>query len=559
MEKNTVLAFVLSGLVLIGWFYFMAPPPQPQETVIGEDAPIEKTVTETEKSDSDSVKEPVDEALASDSTVSPLIEEALEEEFISFKTDIYDITLSSKGARITSFKYGERNIELALPFENNPEGFDYNFYFKEKNFSSDKESANIIWKVHEKSDNSVTFAKNEIVSGKTIVVYKKYDFSDGHSFSLSYQFYNPEETSVYLPEEGIIFSSADFLGPKMDDYTNSFNLLKSFYYSDKKRSLSKGAGFLGGLFSEPVDIKRVDEKIKWSAIVSRYFVSVMYSDKEAADGLFFDSRNLTSHKAGQFFKKESLKPGANEYKFNVVVSEKNKAVLKDINPILEDASDTSKWIDPIRMVVVWALKKINGVVPNFGWSIVIFSILSKLILLPLTHKSTQSMKKMSELQPEIKKLKEKYKDNPQESQKKMMELYKQKGVNPMGGCLPMLVQMPFFIALYSALSNSVDMWNSPFIFWIKDLSSPETLFTIAGLDIHVLPLIMTAASFLQQKVSATDTGAAGQQQMVMKMMPVILLFVFWRMPSGLIIYWTIQNIIQVIHQVIVNHKSVKQS
>ncbi|MDA3899967.1 MAG: membrane protein insertase YidC [Spirochaetes bacterium] len=561
MEKNTFLAFVLSGLIIVVWFSLMPPQTPQNEQLVKE---TEQIANNEEDGDDESLsvakKDTVDAPdSGSESSIEPLSEDPLTEEKLSYKTEMYDIELSNKGARIVSFKYGERDIELALPFKDNRPGFDYTFYLTEKSFLLDSDLSKVIWYVHEKNDKSVTFAQNISISGKNVRVFKKYVFGEGYSFDVSYSFHNAEDSKVYFPEAKIIFTNADFLGPKMENYDSSFNKLKSIYYSDKKRSISKGGGFLGGMFSTPADIKTIYEKTEWTGLVSRYFVSVMLTKGSKADAVIGDARNETSYKTGLVFDNEGLNPGVTDYSFQVVVSEKDKSVLKAISPILEDASDTSKWIDPIRMVVVWALKKINSVVPNFGWSIVIFSILSKLILLPLTHKSTQSMKKMSELQPEVKKMKEKYKDKPDIAQKKMMELYKERGVNPMGGCLPMLVQMPFFIALYSALSNSLDMWNSPFILWIKDLSSPETLFSIGTFDIHLLPLIMTATSFLQQKVSATDSAAAGQQQMVMKMMPVFLLFVFWSMPSGLIIYWTMQNIIQVIHQLVVNRLSVKRS
>jgi YidC/Oxa1 family membrane protein insertase len=152
-------------------------------------------------------------------------------------------------------------------------------------------------------------------------------------------------------------------------------------------------------------------------------------------------------------------------------------------------------------------------------------------------------------------LKAKYKDKPDVLQRKTMELYKAQGVNPLGGCLPLVVQMPFFIALYSALSNSLDMYQAPFIFWIQDLSLPDTVLKIDGfLNLNILPLIMVATTYLQQKLTTVDTGVGGQQQMMVKLMPVIFIFIFWRMPSGLILYWIIQNVLQIAHQLYVNKK-----
>jgi YidC/Oxa1 family membrane protein insertase len=171
--------------------------------------------------------------------------------------------------------------------------------------------------------------------------------------------------------------------------------------------------------------------------------------------------------------------------------------------------------------------------------------------MPLTKKSTDSMKKMQELAPEVKKLQVKYKDKPDVLQKETMKLYKDNKVNPMGGCLPLLLQMPFFFALYSALINSIDLWNAPFMLWIKDLSMPDTVATISGFDINILPLLMTVSTIIQQKQTMVDTGNQ-QQKIMMYMMPVILLFIFWTMPSGLVLYWFLQNLYQIVHQYVVN-------
>ena len=115
--------------------------------------------------------------------------------------------------------------------------------------------------------------------------------------------------------------------------------------------------------------------------------------------------------------------------------------------------------------------------------------------------------------------------------------------------------MPFFFALYSALINSIDLWHAPFIFWINDLSAPDTIMTIQGFDLNVLPLIMTATTFVQQKMSTVET--ASQQQKFMLIMPLVLLYIFWSMPSGLVLYWTLQNILQILHQVFISNKGGK--
>jgi YidC/Oxa1 family membrane protein insertase len=178
--------------------------------------------------------------------------------------------------------------------------------------------------------------------------------------------------------------------------------------------------------------------------------------------------------------------------------------------------------------------------------------------MPLTKKSTDSMKKMQEIAPQIKKLQAKYKGKPDILQQETVKLYKENKVNPIGGCLPLVLQMPFFFGLYSGLINSIDLWNAEFMLWIKDLSMPDTIYTISGFDINILPILMIITTIVQQKQTMVDTGNQ-QQKIMMYMMPVILLFVFWKMPSGLVLYWFLQNLYQIMHQFIVNKIGMKKA
>jgi len=161
----------------------------------------------------------------------------------------------------------------------------------------------------------------------------------------------------------------------------------------------------------------------------------------------------------------------------------------------------------------------------------------------------------------MERINEKYADNPQEKQKKTMELYKKHNVNPAKGCLPILIQIPIFIALYSAFSESIELWKSPFIFWMTDLSQPDTAYVIKDLifwkdvnfHVNILPLFMVVSQLLQQRLTTVVTDP--QQKIMMYMMPVIMIFFFWTMPSGVTLYWTIQNILAIGWQLISNRFS----
>ena len=186
-------------------------------------------------------------------------------------------------------------------------------------------------------------------------------------------------------------------------------------------------------------------------------------------------------------------------------------------------------------------------VPNYGWVLILFAAAIKILVYPLTHKSYASMAKMQEAQPKITALREKYKNDQQRLSRETMKLYKEEGVNPLGGCLPMLLQMPVFFALYKVF-YTVELRQAPFIFWITDLSRPDELM-MAGFELHVLPFLMAGSMAIQQKMTMKDP----KQALMVYLMPVILLFIFWSLPSGLVLYWTTFNILTVVQQVLVNH------
>ncbi len=203
-------------------------------------------------------------------------------------------------------------------------------------------------------------------------------------------------------------------------------------------------------------------------------------------------------------------------------------------------------------------------IPNYGVIIIILSVLTKILFYRLTHKSTRSMKDMQRLQPKIKELQEKYKDDKERLNKETMKLYKEAGVNPLGGCLPLLLQMPVFFALFNVLRNTIELRGAPFALWISDLSSPDVLFEFGfsipfiGNEFHLLPILMGGAMVLQTKMGASPTGEAApaaQTKMMSTMMPIMFTFFFYGMPSGLVLYWIVNNILTIVQQYYI-HKEV---
>ena len=216
------------------------------------------------------------------------------------------------------------------------------------------------------------------------------------------------------------------------------------------------------------------------------------------------------------------------------------------------------WFGFLAKPLVFLMKASNRVTGNYGIDIILLTILIKILFFPLTQKSMASMRKMQELAPVLNKLKEKYKGDTQRINQETMNLYKTYKINPLSGCLPMVAQIPVFIALYKGLLVTIELRHAPFFLWINDLSAPESLWDVhlAGytLPIRLLPLLMGVSMFVQQKMTPSS-GMEPMQQKMMLLMPVIFTFMFWSFPTGLVIYWLVNNILSIGQQMIYNRQA----
>lgn len=212
-----------------------------------------------------------------------------------------------------------------------------------------------------------------------------------------------------------------------------------------------------------------------------------------------------------------------------------------------------KVILPLSRGLLSLMTWMHKLVPNYGWVIILLSILIKVAFYPMTISGMRSMREMQRIQPEMERIRKKYADDPQKMQQATMALYRDNKINPVGGCLPLLLQMPVFIALYPVLANSVELRQAPFLGWIRDLSAPDVLFQlpIASLEFRVLPILMAATMFWQQKLTPTNPSQAGMTVI----MPVMMLFFLYGSPSGLTLYWTLLNVLSVIQQYLINRES----
>ena len=202
-------------------------------------------------------------------------------------------------------------------------------------------------------------------------------------------------------------------------------------------------------------------------------------------------------------------------------------------------------LKPVTILILKAFLAMHALVPNYGVVIILFSILVKVVVFPLTHKSLESTAKMQTLQPKIAELRERYAKDQQKMNTAMMKLYREEKINPIGGCLPMVLQMPILFSLFSLFRGTIELRQAGFALWITDLSQPDTI-PIGGFDLHLLPLLMGVSMFIQQKMMMKDP----KQAVLVYIMPVFLTYIFWTMSSGLVFYYTLYNVLTLAQQII---------
>ncbi len=293
--------------------------------------------------------------------------------------------------------------------------------------------------------------------------------------------------------------------------------------------------------------------IDWAGYEGNYFLCGLLP--VAGSGKSFaitGNEDLTrSHLDGEL---DTLQVGSeNHYKYHIYFGPKKLDMLKSIGFNL-DKSVNFGWFDLIAKPTLWLLNIFYGFCHNYGVAIIMVTVLFKGLFWPITQKGLKSMKNMQKLQPKMVKIKEKYKDDPTRMNQEVMGLYKTYKVNPLGGCLPMVLQIPVFFALYKVLLLSIELRHAPFMLWITDLSAPDRLwigFAIPSLGgLPVLTLLMGASMFLQQKLSPTTADPT--QAKIMMFLPLIFTFMFLNFASGLVLYWFVNNLLSILQQVLIN-------
>jgi len=339
---------------------------------------------------------------------------------------------------------------------------------------------------------------------------------------------------------------------------NLFAQLKRDASSDPSSSTATGtATYLGAALwtsEEPykkVSMKDIDKgQLKeavqggWVAWLQHYFVTAWIPQKGDNNVVQTRKDNQGNYIIGFTGPTLTVEPGkTGETSATLYAGPKSQGVLKELSPGLELTVDYGiLWF--IAQPIFWLLQHIHSLVGNWGWSIIFLTMLIKGIFFPLSAASYRSMARMRAVAPKLAALKEQFGDDRQKMSQAMMELYKKEKINPLGGCLPILVQMPVFLSLYWVLLESVEMRQAPFMLWITDLSIKDPFF--------ILPIIMGATMFIQQRLNPTPPDP--MQAKVMKLMPIIFTFFFLWFPAGLVLYWVVNNCLSIAQQWYITRK-----
>ncbi|MBU4366164.1 MAG: membrane protein insertase YidC [Verrucomicrobia bacterium] len=399
------------------------------------------------------------------------------------------------------------------------------------------------------------------------------------SFGADYQivvqdtFRNEGRQTIKLPEYGVQLGSMRI--GKEETKTRGVEALGiDVLDSSGGEGVKYWAGKLLKLFKKQADAdKRVPRTVTlqtntatdWVAVKSKFFVQILVPEGGATGYQLMAERALAPGEAQDpslapksaeiqavgatvFMPARTINPGESVTQtLKLYTGPKKYSILRKLGLHQEDIMDFGMW-SPLCKFLLIVLNATYSVIPNYGIAIILLTILIRILFWPLTHKSTESMKKMQELQPLIAELRKKHKDSPRKLQQETMALYKQHKVNPVSGCLPMLIQIPVFIALFVVLRSAIEMRFADFL-WIKDLSEPERLLAdFLPIPLNILPIFMAGAQAWQQSMTpATDSS---QQKMLLFFMPVMMLVMFYMMPSALVLYWSTNTVIMIAQQLI---------
>lgn len=322
---------------------------------------------------------------------------------------------------------------------------------------------------------------------------------------------------------GGAFSASTFTGPAVYTGAEKFNKVQ-FTAMDKNK------------ISIPTQVPAGDPA--WVAMVQHYFASAWIPGDKFLRDIYAGKVDVNLYRIGMQTPLGVVAPGTTIVeKAKLFVGPQEERLLEAIAPGLELLKDYG-YLTILAKPIFWLLEKIHSYIGNWGWSIILLTIFIKLVFFPLSAASYKSMARMKEVQPRLTLMKEQFKGDPQKLNQAMMEMYRKEKINPLGGCLPVVIQIPVFISLYWVLLSSVEMRGAPWVLWIQDLSIPDPY--------YILPIIMAISMFVQTKLNPTPPDPI--QAKVMMYMPIVFSIMFFFFPAGLVLYWVTNNLLSIAQQ-----------
>ena len=528
MDRQSLLAFLLIGIIIVFYPWYMSLV-SPVDVSTSDEYVVEQ------KASFDIEETPKQQKTQSigNNNSSPL-------QTINVKTNLYDLTISNKsGGSLMSYSlysfsdHSDKLVNLIDELNSN------NLLLSFISVDGEKVSLNHNW--------------SPLSSSRTISIDKG---QKSLTYSTRYQGQTIEKKLTFYPDSYNIDIDVLFKQPSKFISRNQYNLGWSGGLPPTEKNISndyqffEGFASLGGehMGAKPKKGKLTEESQKgstlWSAIKTKYFISAIVPNDPGiaarVESELVDKRPV--------YNTEITQSTSSSNSFTLYLGPLDYDNLKAFDVDLESNVDLG-WalFRPIGQLISWMLTKMYAIIPNYGVVVILFAFLIKLLLNPLTVKTFESTRKMQALAPEINKIKEKYKNDPQKMSRAQMELYKSSGANPMGGCLPMLIQMPILVSVFSIFRSKIEFRGAPFFGWIDDLSVPDTLTELGGFPINILPVLMGSTMFIQQKMMAAPNADANQKTM-MYVMNAFFLFLFYSFPSGLNLYYFVFNLLSIIQQ-----------
>ena len=577
MDKNTIWAIVLSTLVLFAALFvqeaFIAPKQQAKAV---EEASNIALAEETYQAESE--KSLSSFFVASDDTEESDANAAVKEELITVKTNKIGVVLTNKGGDIISYKLLEHKdhetgegVQMVDNITDDNRAFALSFGSKNSNIINDLFNVKVI------DDKTIGFYRDYVTKDSTgketkLRLGKLYTFKDDDYVFKMDVTVDSGSSGNNLNVDGIAYTlrTSPQIGPYYDRKKDRYEVREYLSYNGSKR------------VRKNISNKVYDKAYSWTGVAGKYFTILVMPENTSTmlPSVTSSVKSFNDYENAQIFlSRNAISENKVTDTYYVYVGPRSESELIKFN-----SNSTNAWgltnakfnqalsnsgiFSFIEIALKWCMEKINLLVHNWGISIIILTIILKLLLFPLNKQSAEGSIKMQALQPRMQAVQEKYKDNPTKMQEETSKLYKEAGYNPASGCLPLLLQMIILLSMYRVFNNYFEFRGASFIpGWIDDLSRGDSVLswekhiplisTFTQNNLRILPFIYLASQLLNGKITQFG-GAAGtaqskaQMNLMLYVMPILFFFMFYNVPSGLLLYWTVSNIFQMGQQVVIN-------